>query len=75
MLNNLIVLSQEHDANIPELNFVIKDNQLLCSLIIRSGWYVFLLYIIIDLSEEPDTNLPSFKTHKHNTKLVWFDKV
>ena len=45
---------------------------LLCSLIIKSGWYVFLLYIIIELSLEPDTNLPSFNTHKQNTLLEGF---
>ena len=45
---------------------------LLSSLMIISGWYVFLLYIIIDLSEEPETNLPSFKIHKQYTPEVWF---
>ena len=29
--------------------------------------YVFVLYIIIDLSSEPETNLPSFKTHRQYT--------
>ena len=37
---------------------------------IISGWYVFLLYIIIDLSLEPETNLPSFKIHKQYTYEV-----
>ena len=44
---------------------------LLCSLIIISGWYVILLYIIIELSYDPETNLPSFKIAKHKTVLVW----
>ena len=49
-----------------------QHTSLLCSLIIISGWYVFLLYIIIELSLEPETNLPSFKIHKQFTPEVWF---
>jgi len=73
ILNNLIVLSSEQETNSPELNWIIQQIELLCSLIIKSGWNVFLLYIIIELSAEPDTNLPSFKTHKQNTLDEWFD--
>ena len=42
----------------------------LCSLIIKSGLYVVLLYIIIEESDEPDINLPSFKTDKQNIQSV-----
>ena len=42
----------------------------LCSLIIKSGLYVILLYIIIEESAEPDINLPSFKTDKQNIQSV-----
>ena len=72
MLNNLIVLTSEQDTNSPELNWIIKQIELSCSLIIKSGWNVFLLYIIIELSAEPDTNLPLFNTHKQNTLDEWF---
>ena len=48
---------------------------LLCSLIIKSGWYVILLFIIIDLSPEPDINLPSFKTDKQNIESVWLFNI
>ena len=41
-----------------------QHTKLLCSLIIISGWYVVFLYIIIDLSEEPETNLQTFKAYK-----------
>ena len=67
ILNNFIVLSLEHDANIPELNWVIEHITLLCSLMIKSSWYLFLLYIIIDLSYKPGTSLKSFIIHKQYT--------
>ena len=60
ILYNLIVLSSEHDTKIPELNCVKQFTQPLCSLIIKSGLNVLLLYIIIELSLEPVANLPSF---------------
>ena len=40
-------------------------------LIIISGWKEILLYIIIVLSYDPETNLPSFKIAKQFTKLLW----
>ena len=69
------MLSYEHEAKIPELNVVIQVIQLLCSLIVKSGWYVSLLYIIIDLSSDPDTNLPSFNILKQFTLYVWLFNV
>ena len=39
-------------------------------LIIKSGLYIVLLYIIIEQSLEPDINLPSFKTDKQNIASV-----
>ena len=63
--------SEEHVANIPELNWIILLSEALCSLIIKSGWNVVLLYIIIDLSSEPDINLPSFKIDKQNIQSLW----
>ena len=47
----------------------------LCSLIIKSGLYVVLLYIIIEESAEPDINLPSFKTDKQNIESVWLFNI
>ena len=58
------MLSEEHEANISELNWVMHNTAFLCSLIIKSVWYVISLYIIIEKSHEPDINLPSFKTDK-----------
>ncbi len=54
-----MVLSPEQEANIPEFNCVTQFIELLCSLIVKSGLNVLLLYIIIELSDEPVTNLPS----------------
>jgi len=54
-----MVLSTEQEANIPEFNCVTQYMVLLCSLIVKSGLNVLLLYIIIELSDEPVTNLPS----------------
>ena len=50
ILNNLIVLSAEHEAKISELNCIIQRTELLCSLIVKSGLNVLLLYIIIEWS-------------------------
>ena len=58
------MLSEEHVTNIPELNLVMNLTISLFSLIIKSDLYVVLLYIIIELSLEPDINLPSFKIDK-----------
>ena len=55
---------------IPELNIVIQVIPSSCSLIVKSGLYVSLLYIIIDLSFDPDTNLPSFNILKQLTPHV-----
>ena len=44
----LIELSQEQEANSPELNSIIQITLSLCSLMIKSGLNVSLLYIIID---------------------------
>ena len=62
ILYNLIVLSVEPEAKIPELNCIIHIIASLCSLIVKSGLNVLLLYIIIEWSPEPVTNLPSFNT-------------
>ena len=59
ILNNLIELSTEQETKIPEFNWIIKHTGPLCSLIIKSGLYVSLLYIIIDPSKKPETNLHS----------------
>jgi len=67
ILNNLITLSDEHEAKIPELNVVMQFTELLCSLIVKLGLNVSLLYIIIELSRDPDTNLPSFNFVKQYT--------
>ena len=32
-------------------------------------------YIIIEESDEPDINLPSFKTDKQNIELVWWFNI
>ena len=48
------------------------DNTIsLCSIIIKTGLYVVLLYIIIEESAEPDINLPSFKIHKQYIESLW----
>ena len=54
----------------PELNCIIQLTRPLCSLIVKSGLNVLLLYIIIELSPEPVTNLPSFNTVEQYTLLL-----
>ena len=66
----LIVLSLEQETNSPELNCIIQKTLSVCSLIIKSGLNVSLLYIIIDLSAAPVTNLPSLNTVEHLTQLL-----
>ena len=66
ILYNLIVLSSEQETNSPEFNCITKVTESLCSLIVKSGLNVLLLYIIIDSSDEPVTNLPSFNTVEYH---------
>ena len=60
IFDSLLIISKEQETNSPELNCITQFTLLLCSLIIKSGLNVLLLYIIIELSFEPVTNLPSF---------------
>ena len=69
---NLIELSLAPQANIPEFNWIRLNILSLCSLIIKSGLKVLLLYIIIEWSLEPVTNLPSFNTVEHLISDVWY---
>ena len=55
----------------PEFNAVIQVIQLLCSLIVKLGLNDSLLYIIIELSHDPDSNLPSFNFVKQYILFVW----
>ena len=63
--------SAEHEAKIPEFKVVTQYTELPCSLICKSGLYVFILYIIIELSLEPDTNLLSFNIVKQVISDLW----
>ena len=49
-INNLIVLSPEPETNTPDFNRIKLYTQPLCSLIVKSGLNVLLLYITIELS-------------------------
>ena len=69
---NIIVLSLATQANIPEFNWIKLNILLVCSLIVKSGLNVLLLYIMIERSLEPETNLPSFKTVEHLISDVWY---
>jgi hypothetical protein len=63
-------LSLEQEANNPEFKVERQLTPPLCSLMIISCSYVFALYIIIEQSPEPETNLLSFKVHKQFTLFV-----
>jgi len=54
----------------PEFNALIQVIQLLCSLIVKLGLNASLLYIIIELSHDPDSNLPSFNFVKQYILVV-----
>ena len=70
-----MVLSLEQEANNPEFKVIRQLTPPLCSLMIISCLYVSLLYIIIDQSSEPETNLLSFKVHKQFILFVWFCNI
>lgn len=60
ILNSLIALSSEHEANVHELIYNIQFTIPLYFLIIKSALNVSLLYIIIELSLKQVAILPSF---------------
>ena len=64
------MLSEEPETNIPDFNWIKLRTVLLCSLIVKSGLNVLLLYITIELSPEPVANLPSFNTVEQFIQLV-----